>query len=65
MEIKKYEKKMDLSFLLFRFNEYTRAMRKKYSNFHSWFNKISPKIGSKQRIVYLVFETFKTEKKII
>ena len=65
MEIKKYEKKMDLSFLQFRFNEYTRAMRKKYSNFHTWFNKISQKIGSKQRIVYLVFETFKTEKKII
>ena len=51
MEIKKYDKKMDLSFLQFRFNEYTRAMRKKYPNFHSWFNKISPKIGSKQRIV--------------
>ena len=65
MEIKKYDKKMDLSFLQFRFNEYTRAMIKKYPNFHSWFNKISPKIGTKQRIVYLVFETFKTEKKII
>ena len=65
MEIKKYEKRMDLSFLEYRFGEYLKFSKKKYPKFNCWFNKISSEIGTDKRIVYLAFDRFKNEKKII
>lgn len=64
MEIKKYEKRMDLSFLEYRFGEYLKFSKKKYPKFNCWFNKISSEIGTDKRIVYLAFDRFKNEKKI-
>lgn len=65
MEIKKYEKRMDLSFLEYRFGEYLKFSKKKYPKFNCWFNKISSEIGTDKRIIYLAFDRFKNEKKII
>jgi len=65
MEIKKYEKRMDLSFLEYRFGEYLKFSKQKYPKFNCWFNKISSEIGTDKRIVYLAFDRFKNEKKII
>ena len=65
MQIKKYEKRMDLSFLEYRFGEYLKFSKQKYPKFNCWFNKVSSEMLSGKRIIYLVFDVFKKEKKII